>query len=55
VVRQQLLRLYELMDFHVQAKESAKAQLKALGRRYPEVREFNSDFRVAPHAVHRCG
>jgi len=40
VVRQQLLRLYELMDSHVQAKESAQAELKALSRRYPEIREF---------------
>jgi transposase len=40
VVQHQLLRLYELMDSHVQAKESAKTELKALGRRYPEICEF---------------
>jgi len=40
VVQHQLLRLYELMDSHVQAKESAKAELKELSRRYPEIREF---------------
>lgn len=39
-VHQQLRRLYELMDYHVQAKESAKTELKGLGRRYPEIRQF---------------
>lgn len=40
VVRQQLQRLYQMMDTAAAAKQAAKKALKQLGRNYGEIREF---------------
>jgi len=39
-IRQQLSRLYHLVDQSTAMKQSAKKSMKQLGRKYPEIREF---------------
>ena len=39
-IRQQLSRLYHLVDQSTAIKQSAKKSMKQLGRKYPEIREF---------------
>jgi len=51
-VRSQLNRLYALMDAIEEITESAFSEMKQLGRRYPEIREFLKIPGVGPVGAH---
>ena len=51
-VRQQISRLYHLMDQSTVMKQSAKKSMKQLGRKYPEIREFKKMPGIATVGAH---
>lgn len=51
-IRVQLLRLYTVLDVSSEMKESALSSLKSMGRKYPEIKEFEKITGMGPVGAH---